>query len=329
MADNELALFQWQVGKQTVFATDVAPTAKLMGAQDGEITAPVPSSVVEESRASLAPAYEATVDSQTGEASVPGDANFEQIGYYLDSLFGEATPGAGPGYSRAYAAPLGTKPTPRIMTLLRGSALTKAALKGAICNTLTLTAESNKRMTYEAGFIGHSVITSRALGSLTDIAPNYVHANQAAIKFDTWAGTMGGTSLVPAAYNIEWGFDLAKFVQMSIGSANPVDHKIGKGDAGANQMKVSMELDANSAGYYSSVISPSGTTPFKAQIQVTFTSGSLSLQLQFAGFTPEAPVFVTDQDGVATLEFTFSPLYHPTFANWFKATLLNAVAVLP
>lgn len=328
MANNELALMQWQAGTQTTFADDVAPTVKLMGAQDGEVNALVPASVVEESRASLAPAYEATVDSQSGEATVPGDANYEQIAYYLDSLFGKATPGSGPGYSRAYAAPLLSVPSPRILTLVRGSAVAVAALKGAICNTLTFKAELNKRLSFEAGFIGHSVVTSRALSVLSDTSPTPIHSNQAAIMLDTWGGTMGATAFTPAAYSIEFGFDLAKFVQMGIGSPTPLGHKIGKGDAGSNQVKVSMELDAASAAYYAAVISPSGVTPFKCQFQVTFSSGSLSLQLQFAGFTPEAPKFVSDSDGVSTLEFVLSPLYHASFANWFKATLINSIADL-
>lgn len=325
MADNELALMQWQIGKQSVIGTAVAPTVKLMGVQDGELTPNVDTSVVEQSRGSLAPAYDATVDKIDGSASIPGTASFEQLAYYLDSMFGEASPGSAPGYSRAYAAPLTALPvSPRMLTAVRGSALDARCLKGALVNELSLKAESNKAVSFEAKLLGHSV-EADALESLSDTVVNYIHSNQVAIKLDTWAGTMGATALSPIAYSLDLGLNMNRVLQHGLGSVNPVAHKTNKADPGSNQLKVSMELDSTSAGYYTSVISPSGITPFKAQIEIAFTSGSLSLKLQFAGFTAKAPKYVSDADGVATLDFEFSPLYHTTFANWFKATLVNAV----
>ncbi len=327
MADNEIDLMQWQVGTQTLFNTAVTPTAKLMGVEDGELQAVVNTSAVPEQRRSLAPAYNATVDSVTGEASLSGAATFEQIGYQLDSLLGQATPGVGPGYTRAYYAPLITKPAPRILTLTRGSTIDARCLKGGIVNELTLTAETNTRLGYESKLIGHSVETD-VLAALSDTTVNYIHSNQVALKFDTWAGTMGGTSLTPLAYKMELGLNFNKMVQMGLGAVNPLDHKIKKGEVGSNQLKLAMELDSASADYYNSIITAT-TDPFRAQIQATFTSGSLIFVIQYAGYASEAPKYVEDTDGVSTLEFIFSPLYHNTFANWLKMSLTNAVAVLP
>jgi hypothetical protein len=328
MADNELALFQWQLGKQSAIATAVTPTVKLMGVEDGELTPKVETSVIEESRGSFAPAYDAVVDSIGGEASIPGKASFEQIPYYLDSMFGEATPGISPGYARAYAAPLTAKPTSqRMLTALRGSALDARCLKGALVNELTLKGESNKPVTFEAKLLGHSV-ESKALASLSDTTVNYIHSNQAAIKLDTWAGTMGTTALTPLAYSFELGLNMNLAMQMGLGAATPVAHKMNKADAGSNQLKLSMELASDSAGYLTSILTPSNNTPFRAQIQIGFTLGSLIFTFQFAGFAAEAPKFVGDTDGVASLDFTFSPLYHSTFANWFKCTVTNAVQAL-
>ncbi len=327
MPDNELDLMQWQVGKQTLFATEVVPTAKLIGVTDGEIAPLVETSAVPEQRATLAPAFQATVDKVTGEATVSGDANFEQLPYFLDSLLGEATPGTGPAYKRDYAAPLGSKPSPRIMTLVRGSALDSRALKGAIVNELTIAGENNKRITYEAKAIGHSVI-QKAVAVIADTSPNYIHANQVAIALDTWAGTMGGTPLTPTAYSFELGLNFNKMVQHGLGSLTPKDHKIKRGEPDSNQLKLSMELDTTSAGYFNSLITAT-TDPWRAQIQLTFTSGSLIYLIQYAGYAAEAPSYIADTDGVATLEFVFSPLYHATLANWLKMSVSNLVATLP
>lgn len=327
MADNELDLFKWQIGTQSVFGTAVAQTAKLMGVEEGELNAQVETSPVVEQRASLVPVFQATVDKKHGEASITLPASFEQSGYFLDSLLGQATPGTGPGYARAYAAPTTSKPTPRILTLARGSSVDARCLKGAICNELTFKAESNQRAMLEASFIGHSV-ESDTLDTVADIAVNYIHANQVAITLDTWAGTMGATALTPTAYSMELGLNMNKMLQFGLGSLTAKDHKVKKGEADSNQLKLTLELDSTSAGYYNSIIAAT-TDVFKAQLQFTFTLSSQILVLQYAGYCPEAPSYISDEDGIATLEFTFNPMYHATFANWFKATLTNGVAVLP
>jgi hypothetical protein len=328
MPDNQKDLFQTQLAKQSVIGTAVTPTVKLMGVSEVELAANVETSIVEEARASLAPAFDATVDKITGEATIKGDASYEDLAYHLDSMFGEATPGAGPGYVRAYAPPLTAVPTPRLNTITYGSALDTRCLKGAVCNEISIKAESNKRVTVDAKYLGHSV-ESDALAVLLDRSVNYLHSNQAAIKLDTWAGTMGTTTLVPLAYSLELGLNLGWMLQMGIGSAYPVTHKIGKKiDAGSNQLKMSMELDANSAGYYQSIANPTLPTPFKAKVQITFTLGTQIFQIQFAGFAPEAPKYISDADGIATLDFTLSPMYHSTLTNWLKLSLTNGVTTL-
>lgn len=327
MADNELDLMQWQLGTQSQFDTAVTPTAKIMGVTEGEINAQVETSPVREHRATLAPNFQATVDKKHGEASLTVDLNYEQIGYWLDSALGQATPSGDGPYVRAYAAPLAAKPTPRILTLVRGSALDTRCIKGAIANELTIKAKSNQRATADIAFLGHSV-ESDALASLSDIAPEYLHANQLALTLDTWAGTMGATPLVPLAYNLELGLNMNRMLQHGLGSLAPVDHKIKRGEGDSNQLKLTLELASASAGYYNSIIAAT-TDVFKAQIQATFTLGTKIFQFQYAGYCPEAPSYLPDEDGIATLEFTFSPMYHTTFANWFKASLTNSVSTLP
>jgi len=48
-----------------------------------------------------------------------------------------------------------------------------------------------------------------------------------------------------------------------------------------------------------------------------------------AGYAAEAPTIYEESDGISSLEFVFSPMYHSTFGNWFKASLVNSVATLP
>jgi hypothetical protein len=210
---------------------------------------------------------------------------------------------------------------------MRGSALDNRRLVGAIANEFTLTAETNKRVSRETKFLGHTV-GAGSLATLTDLVVDYLHANQAAIAIDTWAGTMGATALTTTAYKYELGVNMNRMMQTGLGSAHPKDHKIRRGETGSNQLKLSLELDSVSAGYYTSILAATDG-PLALQVQITFTKGTLVYTIQYAGYADGAPKYVEDNDGVASLELVLSPMYHPTFANWLKMSLTSAVGTLP
>lgn len=327
MPDNEIDLFQWQIGKQTVFGTAVTPTAKLMGVGEGSLSSGVESSLVEEQRGALTPGYTATVDKGGAEASLSGDVNYEQIGYVLDSLFGTATPSGSSTYTRTYTGP-GSKPTPSIFTLLRGTTLDTRKITGAICNEATFKFEANKRLGFDSKWLGQSV-TSGALAVLTDTAVNYAHGNSAQIYIDTWAGTVGTTAITSTAFSGELGLNFNKGLKYGLGSSNPTDHKINKLAGGSNKLKLALELSTESVAWYNSIITATAA-PWSAQVRIKFSyDADRSLQIDFAGFADKAPEYVTDADGVAQLEFELTPMYHATLATWVKLILSNKVATLP
>jgi cytochrome c-type biogenesis protein CcmE len=53
-----------------------------------------------------------------------------------------------------------------------------------------------------------------------------------------------------------------------------------------------------------------------------------TLKVQFAGTVSEAPDIFQDNDGVVAVGLKLKSTYHPTFANWLKMNLNNAVATL-
>lgn len=326
--NNEIALMEWQIGKQSAFDTAVTPTARLVGISDGSITPKVESSVVEEQRGTLVPAYDVTLDKKSGEAKISGDVTFEQIGYFLDSALGEATPSGTTTYTRDYAGPIGTKPAPRINTLIRGSSEGVYGLIGAVANELTLKCESNKRLTFDCSMLGHSV-DELALASpaLADPAVNYAHANQMTMFLDLWSGTMGATAINTSVFSFELGINTSKALKAGLGSLNPIDIIQNKFDPGGNQLKLSMEFEATQSKAWLDAILGSG--PFKAQVKFLWTlDADHVLDIQYTGFTAEAPELFSDADGVAQIELALNPLYHATVANWLKISLKNKVATL-
>jgi hypothetical protein len=326
MADNELDLMQWQIGKQTTFGTKVTPTVKLVGIKDGTITPNVDNAIIEEQRGTLTPGYTSVQNKVSGAAKVSGEAYAEVIGYMLDNLFGPATPsGAGP-YVRVYTGP-GAKPAVQPITLVRGSSEGAYCLTGAVLNELNLKSEKNKPLAFDGSFLGQSV-EAHALAALTDPATlNMFHANQVAIKLDTWAGTMGTTALTCTSFSADLGLNFNKALKAGLGSAKPTGVSIKKLDGGGNQLKLGLEFEsAQSKGWLDSAI---GSTVFQAQVQMLYTiSAGVSLKIEYAGFSSKAPEIFKDEDGIATMDFTLNPQYHATLGSWLKITLTNGQATL-
>ena len=228
MADSELDLMQVQFGKETVWGTLVDPTAKMMGVETCEITPLHESEHIPEMRATLTPAYNAIVNRFTGEASIDGTLLYEDICYYLDSLLGIATPtGTGP-YTYSYVGP-GVKPTPRMISLVKGSTEGVYGLAGGLVNTLEMTFEPNAPAAFSAGLIGEDVEVD-AIAALSDRVVNICHGNQVVIYIDDFAVAAGTTEYTGVKASASISLDLARTPKMGLGSLSPVGWKQAKAD---------------------------------------------------------------------------------------------------
>lgn len=329
MADNELDLFSWQIGKQTLFGTAVPQTAKLMGISGGSLKPVVESSAMSEIRGVLTPAYNITLDKKAGSATLEGDLLYEDVPFWLDSIFGLATPaGVGP-YVYTHVGP-GAKPTPRIFTLAHGSGVGVQSLVGAIVNKFGFAFESNKRGTFKTEFIGQSVVDD-TLDALADRTVLPIHSNDVTVSIDAWGGTFGATPLTVAKYNISADFDANRVLQPSVGSITPASWKQKKGEAKSNTLKIAAEVDTATKAYLDSILTATSVGgPLKLLVRVLASlDANHKFQMDYAGFLAEAPELYTDADGVAQFEFVFSPIYNTTLTTWVKFTTTNQVTTLP
>ena len=331
MANAERDLMEWQVGKESVFGTGVVPTAKLMGIENGSIQPIEEAEHVPEMRGTLTPGFESILNKSTGEASVDGQATTEDLGYYLDSLLGEATtPETASPFTRTYNGP-GAKPTPRIMTLVHGSAEDAKALVSAICNTLEITIERNARTVFAAGFIGHHVEDDE-VESLADRTLNLLHGNQMKVFLDPFGSAAGSTEYTAIDVSATLSLDMNKSLVGELGDLEPADHSHQKGDPGSNQLTLSLLLDA-AAGASVALIDAAldaTSTPLQRVIRLEHTiDANNKLLIDFAGFTAEQPEIFADADGLASLEFVFSAQNEATLGGWLQIVLTNEIDVLP
>lgn len=330
MADSELDLMQVQAGEQVGFLTGVAPTVKLMGVENFEVTPIVESEHIPEMRGDLTPAYQSVVNRANAEWSLDGTALFEDLCYFLDMLFGEASPvGTGP-YVRTYNG-AGPKPTPKIMSMLKGSSEGVYGIVGGIANSLELTFEHNAKMTYSVAGFGQKV-EEDALVTLADRSVSIIHGNQAAVAIDPFAVAAGTTPYPGVKLSGSLSIDIARGLKEGLGSLNPVGYKQAKGDPSSNKLNLSLEFD-KTTGYskdFLDALIVATHEPFKKVTQLLFTLAATEImEIDFAGFSPTSPVLFSDADGIATLEFELAAHYEATLSNWLKIVMTNQVAVLP
>lgn len=312
-----------QAGSQVSFATGVTPTIQLRGIEELMLRSKNNVLMLEDMSLGLAGASQAVVAGVGGEGSVKAWCSYEHLAYWLDNMFGNATPtGAGP-YVRAYAAPSASAPTPRILSLVKGTSIGAYQLVGALLSSLTLRLEQEGALMLNGDLVGNKVATD-ALESLADVSVNPIMASQvASIYWDNWAGTMGSTALDRCYVRMmELSIEPDRKLRPCFGSLFKDSYSE---SAWTGTLKLSLEFNATTKADVDAII---GGTLTQRQVEINFADSTRALELQFAGTVTDDLEIFGDDDGVVTAEVTLTRTYHSTFGNWFKASLSNGVATL-
>ena len=312
-----------QAGSQVSFASGVTPTIQLRGIEELMLRSKNNVLMLEDMSLGLAGASQAVVAGIGGEGSVKAWCSYEHLAYWLDNMFGNATPsGAGP-YVRAYAAPSASAPTPRILSLVKGTSIGAYQLVGALLSSLTLRLEQESALMLNGDLVGNKVATD-ALESLADVSVNPIMASQvASIYWDAWAGTMGTTALDRCYVRMmELSIEPDRKLRPCFGSLSKDAYSE---SAWTGTLKLSLEFNATTKTDVDAII---GGTLTQRQVEINFADSTRALELQFAGTVTDDLEIFGDDDGVVTAEVTLTRTYHSTFGNWFKASLSNGVATL-
>lgn len=320
-------LIQVQLGKETVWGTGVAATAKLMGVVDAMHQPVVNAKVFAERRASLDPGYVTALTGLAGGMRIEGTVLYEDFPYFLDGLISEATPSGGGPYTRTYAS--GSAYTPRPSTAYIGSSAGMYRLLGGVVNGLTIrgaAGENDTELTYTAELIGKQLDTTGSLASLSDRTATPAMASHLALYIDAWAGTIG-TTAITTAFSFELGLNLNRMLKRYLGSLLPATYETAKADPAGNTLRLSLNFDATSKALLDVILG--GSSVFQRQVRIKATSGTNILQFDFAGTTVAAPEVFTDVDGVLSVDIVLNATYNSALGGWFAAQSVNSVSALP
>lgn len=316
-----------QIGKQTVLGTGVTPTAALRGVTGFKIKPKLENKVLSDMQLSMAGGDTAVIASIGGSASMEGWASYEDIPYLFDGLLGVATPSGSGTYTRDWEAPVTTAGivAPRLSSFTHGDATVGAyQLVGAMLEQLTLKQAPKAEMTYTAPLVGAKTDVD-ALESLTTRPVTPIMASDVSgLKLDTWGGTMGATALSNCYLrNLELNVNPKRTMHWCFGALAASEYTTQPWES---TLALTLEWNATSKAIIDEMI---GGTAAKRQFQATWTNGSQSLRLQYAGVVQGEPELFDDEDGIVTARLTLERLYHSTFANWLKIRVVNSVSALP
>lgn len=314
-----------QAGTQSVYVTPVTPTVMIRGVEELSLKDANDIEVIGDMTQALAGGDTGIVNGLNATGNMKGWANYEHLPYWLDNLFGQATPsGAGP-YTRAYAAPIAAAPSPRVLTLVKGDSTVGAyRMAGALLSSFTMRLEPKKRMEISGDLIGIQ-LSATTLASLTaatviPIMPNNIGAT--GLKWDSWGGTMGATTLANCTLRfMELNIKPDRASRWCLGNLAAQSYVEKPWDG---TLKLGLEFNATTKTDVDAIV---GGTLTQKQFQVTISPGaSQSLLVQFAGTVKDDVEIFSDDDGVVTVELTLQRTYHATFANWCKMTVINTIS---
>jgi len=314
---------------QTAFGTPKTPaTVKLQNVSSFRLRPEFQTRALEQLRGTLAPTHQTTLDNYSGSATFEvSDETFEDVNYWLDALFGAATPtGTGP-YVRTYNAPTTSGVTPRFMTLQHGQTNEVWQLQDASVASLTLSGANNTGVQVGGSILGGKVVAG-ALQSLADrTAVTRMSGCMASVAIETWTGSTF-TPLASSAFSWEISINSNREYRGYLGDCTPTAYHDQKWNG---QLRLSLELNDSTDDHLIAMLGASSAI-LEKQVRITYKtgtgSGERSMAITFAGHSMQAPELFPDRNGVITYDLVLDGVYNPTLANWLKIETKSATQTL-
>jgi hypothetical protein len=306
-----------QRAAQNAFGTaNTTATAKLQNVSNFAINPEFQTRALSQLRGTLAPTHQTTLDFYKSNATFEvADETFEDINYWLDSLFSEDdSPGGSDPYTRAYTAPTTSEPSPVFMTLQYGQANEVWQMQDASIATLTMSGSNNTGVQVGGSLIGGKVIEG-SLQSLSDRSGTRMTGCMAALYIDTWGGYVGTTEVATSSFSWELTINTNRQYRGYLGDCTPAAWNDQKWNG---QLRLSLELNNTTDDYLIAMLAATNDI-LEKQVEIAYTNSTTGLlQIQFAGHSMQAPQLFQDRNGVLSYDLILDGVYNSTMGNWLK-----------
>ena len=314
---------------QTAFGTPKTPaTVKLQNVSSFRLRPEFQTRALEQLRGTLAPTHQTTLDNYAGSATFEvSDETFEDVNYWLEALFGTASPTGSDPYVRAYAAPLTSAVTPKFMTLQWGQTNGVFQIQDASVASLTLSGADNTGIQVGGSIIGGKV-TAGTYTSLNDrTGVTRMSGCMASVGIATW-DTSSFTTLANSAFSWELSINSNREYRGYLGDCTPTTYNDQKWNG---QLRLSLELNDSTDDHLIAMLSTASAI-LERQVKIEYKTGTStterSMAITFAGHSMQAPELFQDRNGVTTYDLVLDGVYNPTLANWLKIETKSATQTL-
>ena len=315
---------------QSAFGTaNPTATVKLQNVSSFRLRPEFQTRALEQLRGTLAPTHQTTLDNYAGSATFEvSDETFEDVNYWLEALFGTASPTGSDPYVRAYAAPLTSAVTPKFMTLQWGQTNGVFQIQDASVASLTLSGADNTGIQVGGSIIGGKV-TAGTYTSLNDrTGTTRMSGCMASVGIATW-DTSSFTTLANSAFSWELSINSNREYRSYLGSCTPKAYNDQKWNG---QLRLSLELNTTTAAYLTTMLDSAGSTILERQVKIEYKTGTStterSMAITFAGHSMQAPELFQDRNGVTTYDLVLDGVYNSKLANWLKIETKSATQTL-
>jgi hypothetical protein len=235
-----------------LFATAVTDTVKFMDLQEFDIDDFTKQKVLRARRGNLSTGYNAVVLATGGKWKAKGYATYEDINYWMEMIFGVATPsGAGP-YVRSATNPGAAAISPRIQTFYYGDAAGGIyKVTGGLASKLKISGNANEEVMWEAEGPMKAVQSGASFAALSDRAVTPITGNDFLLYIDPWGGTLGATAIASTFFSFEVEYDTKRDTKKHLGNLSPAGYKA---PGWEGKLKMHLEFNTTSDDYVNDMI---------------------------------------------------------------------------
>ena len=321
-----------QIGKESVFGTSVAATAKMMGLTDLNGTPIVTNKQSRYLQGDYAPAHTVRLTDKRANAMCQGDFTFEDFPMILTAAVKGGVTGTGATADKTWTFPfpLGASAAVDLRTLEIYDGNQEYEIASAFVESFTLSgsAANDGLVQSSANWLGRELTKSTLTPALVNRAVEPLAVGGMTLKIDDFGGTIATTALTATLIDFNFNYNTGiHFKKFADGDVRP--SAVGYGVPSAT-LTVTAEFNANAITELDKYLAGTGRLVEIAGLGSVLGGSNKTLKLQTAGDITQVSNLWGDRDGNTTIQFTHAMRYDSaTFANYAKIIVINGNATNP
>ena len=296
-----------QLAQEAVYGDGTAGAIQPPGIVDLRIEPKVESEQLIDKRGKTMP-VEAFVTRRHAEGMIGGFVNYQEFHYYLDSMFGLATPAANVSTWIAnidWINVVEQAITEKSLSLRYGQTGLLYLVEGILPYELVISGGDGV-LKFSYRFFGRPSEDGASFAGISDDVVEWAFSHHSVFYLDAGLAAAPGTTPM-TDLGFRWEARITSN-RKPVWHANNLEHDSWVNGKWGGSMKVSFEADAALLAYVGDIIDATAT-PQSFAVRIRTTDASNILDIDFVGTVIAPPTLIPDEEGVVTVELDMVPQY--------------------